>query len=266
MRRCWGDSREELAFCGSGASLFLATHTEEDEDENDLVLASTPPRVSRIHSPLHHELLVCDSPPPRVMSPSSSVSTWSPEPSSPVGWNEDCCEEFYDDRHEFKPVEPSRSHEDAPFLPSLFSPWMCVYDLDAACGPNVHSAVIHHDTTTSNSSRAPASSQSQQQQPDRLSTFPTDWNDLIPSMDLSFWFGDGSGSMPEQPMRKISSENSIVETSSHCANRIRPVPVYPSSLQTQYFTNFASEHEIEAIYVPVCAFQTKDLAHRIPSS
>lgn len=244
MLRSWGKHRGslELAFCGGVPS--LATHSEEEEeDENDddkendlLVCPSTPPRKCALHSPLHHyQREACDSSPPplRMLSPTSSVSTWSPEPQSPVGWSDD---EY--DGHQGAPMQPDSS-DDA--LPSFFSPWMCVYDLDAACG-SMH-----------NVDDSPQQGVSQH---DSEQMFPLDWN-LLPSIDLPQWFGGITVTDEPQLAAKVaggscsSSENSLVDSPSR-GFPFRPRPVYPSSVPTQYFTDFASDHDIEAIYVPVC--------------
>ena len=235
----------DLSLCG-GDSSRLTTHDEELEDEltdSDTGVSSstvTPPRKKPLH--LHE---TCESPPPlRVMSPSSSISTWSPDPLSPLGWNDDRSEGDFED---FKGISSPELDEDLPFIPSHFSPWMCVFDLDTACGAGAHSV---DDRTTSYPSRRPTP---ELQQSPLLPAFPMDWNGLVPTVDFARWFGAGP-----KPVPLSNSVSAVNQSFRSCPDRIRPTPVYPSTIPTQYFTDFASEHPIEAIYVPVCALQQSD--------
>jgi hypothetical protein len=263
----------------------LDTHMEGDEDENDRSqndngsinsLLSTPPRnrhTAKSQSSQYEEAEEChhdwlsssSSPPPsRVMSPvsSSSVSsTWSPEPLSPLEWNDDDDLDYENDiiRESAGPsvmldVDPP------PFLPSLFSPWMCVFDLDAACGGGMNEIVEDHLPNANGNSRPTL--------PSPQLALPKDWNDLLPPIDLSQWFGGcrtiHENSTSDQHCASLARNNGVCSiqptetlppTSNFVLPPFRPLPIYPSSNVTpmQCFTNFASDNAIEAIYVPpVC--------------
>jgi hypothetical protein len=184
----------------------------------------------------HGLATLCSSPSSsRVMSPLSSESSWSPEPRSPVEWSDN-----------------GETRRDPPFLPSLFSPWMCVFDLDAACG-TANSVLDDRDAQPYHRPKSPSAS------------LPKDWNHLLPPLDLSQWFGgaetttireDATSDRSSPPPRDVDSitappKSTAVPHGSGLAP-FRPVPVYPSPNVTRnhYFTNFASDHSIEAIFVP----------------
>lgn len=294
--------------------------TDDDDDDED-----------------DEDAVVCDSLPPplrRVTSP-SSISTWSPDPMSPIGWRDE--EEYDDDDKEIgipdslaanqpplhhlphQQQEQQHPKPSAAFLPSLFSPWLCVYDLDAvlACGSSSssidtpttitaaghrpfhpHSSPQHDDEILSSKPLAAAADSSVNPPPKQHSSDSNQknntnnpWSGLLSSVDLSsIWFGhhhhhDNNNS----PRHQIHGGNMDANGSFHCKNHgtqstvqseppvppslssmplpqnnlsgtrrpttatIRPIAVYPQQQQHQYFSEFASEHDMfEAIYVSVC--------------
>jgi hypothetical protein len=248
--------------CGGGWDpTVLDTHMEVldedemdtsliDEDDNgesaDPFLFCTPPqrrakvasreyvREEAVYSAQGESMLYSSPPSSRVMSPLSSESSWSPEPRSPVEWSDD-----YDtvcDRD-----KPSRL-PDPPFLPSLFSPWMCVFDLDAACGSG-NAVVDDGDRHHHSMPKSPSS------------TLPKDWNHLLPPLDLSQWFGRGEkDAIPEAAKSTTSPSGSPAIPNGAPLLPFRPIPLYPppalNGAPNQFFTDFASDHSIEAIFVP----------------
>jgi hypothetical protein len=280
MHQWWNNSHGKhslLAFCGGGETeSSLSTLAEVDETLDSRIQPQPqqqPPKLD------HYQL--CDSPPPspiRVTSP-SSLSTWSPDPTSPIGWNDD----DVDDKCGSDCRYGSTSTPNSPRLvtsdlqggppqrrlaPSLFSPWLCVYDLDAACGSGSYVDSVVDDSFAV--SDAPP--QALQSPPPRcvvshpkqnLSSMsqqpgPIDWNNgRLSSIDLSIWFGhrDDSKCSLEQDSTAVCEPNhgscSDAVATRHGSKPIRPIPVYPSSRSSQYFTDFASDNGIEAIFLPV---------------
>ena len=226
-----------------------------------------------------HEVARCLSP-ERVQSPtdSSMDSSWSPQPSSPVDSDWGLPEEIPSwfkvfpeskpdssislvdlnedgDDHALPEIDPA-SNDRLPLFGSGFTPWMYVFDLDAACG----------------------SAQSDDGESDEPVPLPK--QPLHPRpRDSSSWFGDvqeglGIPSAMNQIFACLDPEYGRVmtiheETTMHNSHfpssptpdrRLlpRPIPTNPSTgamlnpLPCQYFSNFATEHNIEAIYIPVC--------------
>ena len=248
----------DRTLCGGGGLDPLDTHMEvldEDEPDGSLrpveedgisenSLLSTPPRhrtklAARefVEADEDENILYATPPSSRIMSPHSSVSSWSPEPMSPLEWKEDDCQT----RDMLASSEADEySDPPVPFLPSLFSPWMCVFDLDAACGSGNSRSDDGRNTD-------PSSPPSQ---------LPKDWNDLLPPLDLSQWFGSGTTStIQEESLERSSLTPDELHASPNTSllPPFRPVPLYPTRTNVvphQYFTNFASDHSIEAIFVP----------------
>jgi hypothetical protein len=265
MHQWWNNShgkQSRLAFCGGGeAESFLSTLAEVDETSDMSIRILQWPTEQPKESPKldHHGM--CDSPPPsllRVTSP-SSLSTWSPEPISPIGWNDDECDS--DCRYGHTPNSPRLVTSDLqggpqqrPLAPSLFSPWLCVFDLDAACGGGSYADSVVDDSVASDtkaSQSPPRSVLHPKQSPSSNKPLAVDWNNgRLPSMDLSVWFGNRNDTKrsPEPDTTAPTHDPSLAP------KPIRPIPVYPSSRSSQYFSDFASNHGIEAIFLPVSSY------------
>jgi hypothetical protein len=220
-------------------------------------------------------------------------SSWSAAPLSPDVYN---CRDPND-------IPPGRVPLSPPLSPSLSDdedegadpahvaeytsifPWMCVYDLDAACGADTDAACGADATSAVERVREPASNSLD------LKALPTgflpgEWQDLyyngmIPV--VTKWFG---GHTPDTPPTSrwtghlpLEDENKEADTGRRRRRRhtkrkeaSAPSPstdpttsftatpqnnVYttdPASPRSplQYFDNFASDRAVEAIYVPVC--------------
>jgi hypothetical protein len=204
----------------------------------------------------HNILSSSSSPPPsRVMSPalSTSSSVYSSEAMSPIQWNldDDVCDEndHPNDENLLLPPPP-------PFLPSFFAtPWMCVFDLDAACGGGLDDAVHENQFNPTISPQ----------------NYHKDWNQLLPTMNLPQWFGTDGGSgcstIHEQHSNQVMvDEHDLDDCSPTFIHQpLLPPPALPlsptsvrhpiilprttSTMSTQLFTNFGAENGIEAIYV-----------------
>lgn len=278
----------DLLLCGGSSSVSTVVEEDEGDDdtENDVSqsqsshassnhnsILSTPTRTINEKIPLHEDHRQPSSP-SRVMSPTSVSSPSTPcamndyvdEPSSPVEWyydNGNCNQ----DDDEPPPPPPS-------FVPSFFTatPWMCVFDLDAACGggddirSTFDASQPYDHTSPSVDSLSPGGGRRQQHE---------NWNALLPAvMDLSQWFGAGGQSCndsrpgsstlhkqsptdmmhadaPDDPKLLLPPPLPLSPTSvRHPIVTVTPTMDHysPSILPTQLFTNFATNCEVETIY------------------
>lgn len=275
-------------------------------------ILSTPTRTNRHKVPLHQEQTVdvhdgCNyhencstaiSPPPlRVMSPTSVSSPSSSaaldygndEPLSLVEWN--CNQDEHDvipnhERHLLQARSPLHYYDDdyepppppPLFAPSFFTtttPWMCVFDLDAACGGGGDSSNPILATTEphqgSSSVASPKSAPQQQHE---------HWNDLLPTvMDFSQWFTHGNSynsttdcrstiqaQSPGSPTEFDHDEYEYDHDDPKLLSPLIQLPLSPTSVRQplftitttttddypliskQLFTNYATNCDIETIY------------------
>lgn len=276
------------------------SQTSSSNQNNNSIL-STPTRTTREKVPLHQEY-PSTAPSPtfssssRVMSPTSvssaasmsaAVDVYDDEPSSPVEWyygvnynqsEHDESNIHLDDENESPPPPP-------PFItPSFFTtttPWMCVFDLDAACGgdSSSYSSMILDTTepyqrnSSSNSTLTSGTGSKHQQH--------ENWNALLPTvMDMSQWFVRDNSCTSSRVHDTI--DHTIHEQSSclspmvvereHEDHDPKPIPLplsptsvrqpimtltpsqtrtrteYCPSISTQLFTNYATDCDIETIY------------------
>ena len=227
----------------------------EDEDDDD---------------DINREVARCLSP-ERVQSPtdSSQDSSWSPQPSSPVelnfpeevqSWFKAFPEQRPDSsigRTDFAdPEEDPAADDRLPLFGSVFSPWMCVFDLDAACGD---AAYRSDDCESDGSVPLP-------NVPLHLKPRETSWfGDIHDGMPIPNAMGHLFACLDPEYGRVVTIDEERTVHNSHFSAAPdmrmlpRPIPTCPSTttntsypLPCQYFTNFATEHNIEAIYIPVC--------------
>ena len=265
----WKQDALHRALCGSTLSYVREENEldvqepEDDEDDDEI----------------YREVDRCLSP-ERVQSPtdSSQDSSWSPRPSSPVDLNfpeevqswfkvfpehsPDSSTSLLDQQDDSPtdfvvPDEDPAADDHLPVFGSLFSPWMCVFDLDAACGDAAYRSDI--DDGESDGS------------------FPLPKLPLHMKPRETSWFGDIQDGIPVPNavnhlfacldpeygrVMTIDEERTALDSQFSTAPDMRmlprPIPTSPSTtnasyrLPCQYFTNFATEHNIEAIYIPVC--------------
>lgn len=268
----WKQDALHRELCGSTLSYV--------REENDLDVQE-PVDDDEDDDEINREVARCLSP-ERVQSPTDSSqdsSCWSPQPSSPVDLNfpkevqswfkvfpedspdnsislldqqDDCPTDFV-----VPDEDPAADDHHLPVFGSLFSPWMCVFDLDAACGD----AAYRSDTDEGESD----------------GSFPLPKLPLHLKPRETSWFGDIQDGIPVPNamnhlfacldpeygrVMTIDEERIVHDSQFSSAPDMRmlprPIPTSPSTtnasyrLPCQYFTNFATEHNIEAIYVPVC--------------
>jgi hypothetical protein len=275
-------------------------------------ILSTPTRSNRQKVPLNQEQTVevhdgCNysenastalSPPPsRVMSPisvsspslSAALDYGNHEPLSPVEWY--CNQDEHDviPNNELQARSPLHDYNDdyepppppPLFAPSFFTtttPWMCVFDLDAACGGGDSSNPILDTTEQHQDSSSVASPKSAPQQHEH-------WNDLLPTvMDFSQWFTNGNSytgnatpdcrsiihaQSPGSPTEFDQDESDHDENDHDDPKLLSPLmqlPLSPISVRQplvaittattdgypliskQLFTNYATNCDIETIY------------------
>jgi hypothetical protein len=241
------------------------------DDENDSVAILSPP--SRVVSPTS------------VSSPSSSavlnLDGYDEPSSSPIEWYFDKPDELdYQDSNQFRPPLHLENDVDEhpppppPLLaPSCFTtttPWMCVFDLDAACGGG-----DGNDSITSPNGRSSIGPQQHEH-----------WNDLLPNvMDFSQWFthvNSSNTSAPRDCHRMIHEQSSRCsptefdnDEKDHDDSKLLHLPLSPTSVRhpimtlstrttavndddddvddfplvsKQLFTNYATNCDIETIY------------------
>lgn len=295
----WKHDALHAELCG----LTLANVREENEEE---LLAL---QEEEDDDKKKRDVLLCLSP-ERVQSPADSSlgsSCGSPQPSSPVELNlpEDIQQLLYEDvspksrrrrlhtsislidrteedgpEHNAAAEPPSQPNdlvEDSnfPHFGSVFTPWMCVFDLDAACG------VAGTDQSSSDEDRGGSDQQQQSFERSSASSAPVPKQPLhLQSQQSSKWFDDIQAGVPNAMnqlfgcldpeygrVMTINEETTVRD--SHFSSALpdarlllRPIPTNPDTttpstsppplLPCQYFTNFATEHNIETIYVPVC--------------
>jgi serine/threonine-protein phosphatase 2A regulatory subunit B' len=283
MHQWWDNShgKQLLAFCGgeeTESSLSTLAEVNETCGVSSAIRIPVSTSEQQLESPKLDHYGLFDSPPPlRVTSP-SSLSTWSPEPSSPIGWNDD---EFDDDEcdsdkrfcHEEMPNSPRLVTSDLEqgaaqrrLAPSLFSPWLCVYDLDAACGSGSYVDSVVDESVASDTGTLQALQLSQSPRSAVVShpmsttsskpLAPIDWNGRLSSLDLSVWFGHRDLKCAREPdptavCATRRGPTSGAAAAQHGPKPMRPIPVYPLSDSSHYFSDFASDNGIEAIFLPV---------------
>jgi hypothetical protein len=264
-------------------------------------ILSTPTRSKRHKISFHQERVVDDendsgailSPPSRVVSPTSVSSPSSSavlnldgydEPSSsPIEWYCDKSDELdYQDSNQFRsPLHFENDVDEHPLppppllAPSCFTtttPWMCVFDLDAACGGG-----DGYSSITSPNGRSSIGPQQHEH-----------WNDLLPNvMDFSQWFthvNRSNTSAPRDCHRMIHEQSSPCsptefdnDEKDHDDSKLLHLPLSPTSVRhpimtltttttttttavndldvddfplisKQLFTNYATNCDIETIY------------------
>lgn len=214
--------------------------------------------------------------PPRVMSPFSDSSSFgSPQPSSPVSFDfpheiQRMFEDMPLSTYEFKNadlmgcevedyIQQPEPRSKSPEL-SVFSPWMCVFDLDAACGSDSSSSSDGYDVDRCGSLSPSSITKHPLHIDPPSSKINEHWLDdlhhgmLMPVMNQFFACLD-----PEYARVMTIDEESCITNEKYpppfpspCNNRslLTPIPTTDPH-HWQYFTNFASDRDIEAIYV-VC--------------
>lgn len=284
------------------------SHYSQTSSTNNSIL-STPVRTTRDKVPQHQDLLPVDMnrcvhlspPPPRVTSPTSvsspsatAVDVYQDEPPSPVEWyynHQHHHHNEYDMHQSISPLHYYLNDNDADavepppppplFAPSFFTtttPWMCVFDLDAACGSDSTDHTTTPLDTATEQYRAQHSTVDAPMSPPSIRTKQHQqqhehWNDLLPNvMNFSQWFTDGTScdtpsdcsgtavyaQSPSSPT-ELDQENEIDDPKS-LSNFIQ-LPLSPTSVRhpidtpddyplisTQLFTNYATNSDVETIY------------------
>jgi hypothetical protein len=281
-------------FLCSSTSSRLPTHREVDEEEGN---GSDNTLLEGIERKFADR---CVSPVERMSSPVSDSSADTPEPASPLlfdyssldrdlpfapDWSTDSDQYDGDQRDSGRDDgggyvrQPQHQQQRQP---SFFSPWMCVYDLDAPlCG-----TLSDVTTTSPTAGNDHAKDDKRRSPPSHLSSSPTSslpeppiWTDmfgLLPfcapsavmavvqeeSMDVADESDDDDELADLPDSRRIAAKYTTRCGSSSTPSRTplatvlkAPIPTYPPTATTlrqtgHYFTDFANEQNIEAIYIP----------------
>ena len=253
-------------------------HVKEEDEERELM-------------ELNESTEVCLSP-TRLLSPSDSSSSidspsWSPQPSSPVslGFPEDISEAYPSLADKEDPVQDEKEQEEeqphhqplADLQCNAFAPWMCVFDLDDDNGNDDDGDDSDQQQFKGwlPSSRQPlhleslvVPAQQQKQVATASGSRASSWLEGVQAGFFACLDPSYNRVLPIAEDTVVTDENTPSSSSSPDNPRIRlprPVPVpaaasattaIPSSSysspQCHYFTNFASEHNVEAIYLAVC--------------
>jgi len=290
----WKQVSLHRALCG-GSTLLTGVR---EENEEELLALQDEEEEENDDDYNNREVLLCLSPERLVQSPASDTSLedsscWSPPSSSPVELNlpEDIQQLLYEDydpksRRKLNtsislvdqtddddgPEHHTSEDNHLPQFGSVFTPWMCVFDLDAACRAA--------GTDQSSSSDEDEGGSDQQQCEGSSSSAPLPKQPLHLQQQHSFnWFDNIQAGVPHamnqlfacldpEYGRIMTIDEGTTVHDSHFPSALpdarllpRPIPTIPNATTTtspppllhcQYFTNFATEHNIEAIYVPVC--------------
>jgi len=250
---------------------------EEDEEERELM-------------EFNESKEVCLSP-TRVFSPSDSSSSidspsWSPQPSSPVslGFPEDISEAYPSLADEQDPAQDEKEEEQPHRQPltdlqcNAFAPWMCVFDLDDDTGNDgdndgsdqqqfkgwlpssrqplhLESLVVPAQKQVATASGNRASSWLEGVQAGFFACLDPSYNRVLPIAEDTIVTDENtlsSSSSPDNPRIRLPRPVPVVVPPAATATTAAISSSPLSSPQCHYFTNFASEHNVEAIYLTVC--------------